>query len=208
MIVDNIHFILHYESRIQDSNIWIRCQVKDKQIIWDRFKNTRNVPGSHSDNEADRRPFPPASSHHLDIHLLEEIQVPRPSAYFIAYVCYVIPSNPSSASPQMLLLLLFSAAFCLSLWASMVSQLQREESMQSLFISIYHDTSKQCPSQWHYLILMLYTVYSFVSLITWLTMIKDALKFILPVCGPAFWKFQLCPDVFLPSLLLDTHKGK
>lgn len=28
----------------------IMCQAEDKQIIWDQFKNTRNVPESSSDN--------------------------------------------------------------------------------------------------------------------------------------------------------------
>lgn len=79
----------------------IRCQVKDKQVIWDHFKNTRNAPGWPSDYEADRRPFPPASSHRLHIYLFEEIQVPRPSANFIAYaMLYKQPklSFPTSAA--------------------------------------------------------------------------------------------------------------
>lgn len=28
----------------------IMCQVENKQIIWDQFKNTRNVPESPTDN--------------------------------------------------------------------------------------------------------------------------------------------------------------
>lgn len=97
---------------------------------------------------------------------LRKFQVSHPSTHFIVYTMFFqatqhqLPYQRPNKCRHSCLLKPFVYHSCIYGITTPERRI-----MQALFNSTYHNTQKRCPSPCHYLILILYTEYSFVLLI-------------------------------------------